>query len=558
MQLRHRTPTIFSIYMVDVLCCALGCVVLMWQYNLNDAEEKAAAERAALESLAESNLSLGLTTEAKKKLESQLAMRESDNIKLTGANMALQALLAERENDIKTLANNNASLTNKNTTLANNYLILEKLLASREKENKALAQDLKDKTTQYVLLEVKLDKTMAERNKLAELSLVLKKDFDDAKAAEAVARKAGAELEKLVAKLRMENKILASDTKNSKDADLAKLAENARLIADNARIINELNVKIEQARQQLTSLEKDAKAQGIKLSETNLTLQDALARNRKLDTQVEQLQADLKQSRVKAELLDQETARLRAELADVRNRHKDLANLSKKELDLAKAMAEKLKVSIETRFAGITLTGSQVVFLVDMSGSMGWKDENTEDPDKWPIVCDTVGKLMLSLPDLKQYQIIMFSSGVSFPLGSEGRWLDFEGQKSVDAAVKKLKSLKPEGGTNIHSAFTEVFKYRKLGLDTVYFFSDGLPTSGEGLPAANDPAAKNLNDRQKTEMLSAHVRKTLKTVWNRPIPNSPLVRINTIGFFYESPDVGSFLWALAREHDGSFVGMSKP
>jgi hypothetical protein len=36
------------------------------------------------------------------------------------------------------------------------------------------------------------------------------------------------------------------------------------------------------------------------------------------------------------------------------------------------------------------------------------------------------------------------------------------------------------------------------------------------------------------------------------------VKINTIGFFYESPDLGSFLWALARENDGSFVGMSKP
>jgi hypothetical protein len=36
------------------------------------------------------------------------------------------------------------------------------------------------------------------------------------------------------------------------------------------------------------------------------------------------------------------------------------------------------------------------------------------------------------------------------------------------------------------------------------------------------------------------------------------VRINSIGFFYESPEVGAFLWALSRENDGSFVGMSKP
>ena len=46
--------------------------------------------------------------------------------------------------------------------------------------------------------------------------------------------------------------------------------------------------------------------------------------------------------------------------------------------------------------------------------------------------------------------------------------------------------------------------------------------------------------------------------WNSRNRPQPRVRINTIGFFYESPDVGAFLWALARENDGSFVGMSKP
>jgi hypothetical protein len=36
------------------------------------------------------------------------------------------------------------------------------------------------------------------------------------------------------------------------------------------------------------------------------------------------------------------------------------------------------------------------------------------------------------------------------------------------------------------------------------------------------------------------------------------VRINAVGFFFDSPEVGAFLWALAREHDGGFVGMSRP
>ncbi len=59
-------------------------------------------------------------------------------------------------------------------------------------------------------------------------------------------------------------------------------------------------------------------------------------------------------------------------------------------------------------------------------------------------------------------------------------------------------------------------------------------------------------------VLGKYVRARLKNVWNNAERDRPRVRINTIGFFYESPDLGAFLWALARENDGSFVGMSKP
>src|SRR5437763_17178354 len=41
MRVRHRTPSIFSISMVDVLCCALGCMILMW-INKSDENEATA------------------------------------------------------------------------------------------------------------------------------------------------------------------------------------------------------------------------------------------------------------------------------------------------------------------------------------------------------------------------------------------------------------------------------------------------------------------------------------------------------------------------------------
>src|SRR5260221_9836151 len=43
MRTRHRIPSIFNLSMVDVLCCALGCVILLWLLNLRDARERSLA-----------------------------------------------------------------------------------------------------------------------------------------------------------------------------------------------------------------------------------------------------------------------------------------------------------------------------------------------------------------------------------------------------------------------------------------------------------------------------------------------------------------------------------
>src|SRR4051812_3096519 len=41
MRTRHRIPSVFNLSMVDVLCCALGCVILLWLVNLREAKQKA-------------------------------------------------------------------------------------------------------------------------------------------------------------------------------------------------------------------------------------------------------------------------------------------------------------------------------------------------------------------------------------------------------------------------------------------------------------------------------------------------------------------------------------
>jgi hypothetical protein len=215
--------------------------------------------------------------------------------------------------------------------------------------------------------------------------------------------------------------------------------------------------------------------------------------------------------------------------------------------------AKNIQAAMENRFAGITLTGKKVLFLVDMSGSMELIDGDTIDPDKWPLVCETIGRLLRSLTDLRDFQVILFADRNLYPLANQRRWIEYTGPDMAREAVAILKAVKPKGGTNMYTALEEAFWFRAQGMDTIYLLSDGLPNEGPGLPTRSD----NLNEQQKTDLLARHVRQKLKSDWNRAYAGQPRVRINTIGFFFESPDVGAFLWALAREHDGSFVGMSK-
>jgi hypothetical protein len=197
------------------------------------------------------------------------------------------------------------------------------------------------------------------------------------------------------------------------------------------------------------------------------------------------------------------------------------------------------------------------VFLVDMSGSMGKRDLNTIDDGKWPLVVETACKVMRSIPTLEQYQVIVFSSSANW-LFDSGEWQPYLGEKSVEKVSAALLKVKPRDDTNMHAGLEKAFSLRATGLDTIYLFSDGLPTSGPGLTAAQQNVNPPLGETELGLILGKHVRETLVRTWNRPEAGKPRVKINSVGFYFESPDVGAFLWSLSRENDGSFVGMSRP
>src|SRR4051794_29228398 len=72
MRTRHRIPTIFNLSMVDVLCCALGCVILLWLLNVRDARRRAVAAGESSALLADTRGQLDQATQDAAALRTRL------------------------------------------------------------------------------------------------------------------------------------------------------------------------------------------------------------------------------------------------------------------------------------------------------------------------------------------------------------------------------------------------------------------------------------------------------------------------------------------------------
>jgi septal ring factor EnvC (AmiA/AmiB activator) len=503
MRVRHKIPSIFNLSMVDVLCCALGCVILLWLINLRDAKQHEddsgsllRQKESAIAELEQKRAAVQAQADAQDAALADLKQKWNE------ATRRVTSLQADLESRGKDLAAVQTDLTARGKDLA----------ASRLRADD-LSRKLTDAGGRIKDLQGVADLVPGLRTQLKSAQEQYAVDESKLKTLETDAAARSQDLNAAARKLLASQKDATQRSQELDDASQKLTAlQTVRL---------RLDTDLEDRNKELTLLRpyKDKWSAG---QEQMLSLKKELEGGRK----------ELASARSNFDALQTEKAQWRAEAARVR-------------------------AEAENRFAGITLTGRRVVFLVDISGSMEYLDDNTPAPQKWVAVREIVAKIMRSLPELRKFQVVAFSNKAIFPLGKNGEWLDFDPATSADLVLKTLAAIKPNGGTNMYGAMEAVFRMRPQGLDTVYFCSDGIPNLGEGVTPEEIKADK-LTDVEVGTRLGAAVRKKLKTDWNRDLDGKPRVRLNTVGFFYESPDVGAFLWALARENEGSFVGMSKP
>jgi predicted nucleic acid-binding Zn-ribbon protein len=486
MRVRHKPPTLVSMWMLDVFCCALGCVTLLFLLNSRMASDAVQANRAALLDLAATDNRLAAALSALESTRIKLNTEEEARLRLLDESLALAAQLGDARTEQEETKRKLATARSETKDVKARFDASQTALAATEKKAGATAKELEDARRRAAETTDLLQKNEASVDTLQKL---LRRKDEERMSLEARLTAARRELADAEARWRAAQKDL--------DANLAAARAAVKAAGDELATARTAAAK---SGEDLTAARTQIKDLTKKVDDANVTIIDLQGVN--------------------------------AKLAD---------------------KFDKVQKESDARFAGIAMTGKRVVFLVDMSGSMGKRDLNTIDKEKWPMVIETVCKVMRSIPTLEQYQVIVFSSSANWVFGT-GEWQPYTGGTSVATVERALLKVQPQGDTNMHAALEKAFSLRASGLDTVYLFSDGLPTSGPGLTTAQ----QNLPENERGAILGKKVHEVLDTEWNRAGPGRPKVTINSIGFFFDSVDVGAFLWSLSRANGGSFVGMSRP
>jgi Mg-chelatase subunit ChlD len=203
---------------------------------------------------------------------------------------------------------------------------------------------------------------------------------------------------------------------------------------------------------------------------------------------------------------------------------------------------------------GLKVGGKRILFLVDASASMLadtivnavrrrlLPEADRVRADKWRRAVRAADWLTTQLPRDASFQIYVFDT-VARPLlpGTEGTWLEARDRKSLDAAVARLRSAAPQGGTSLENAFAAAAALRPQP-DNILLLTDGLPTQGR-----TPPQKRTISGKDRLKLFERAVQ---------ALP--PGVPVNTLLFPMEGdPMAAPAFWRLAVVTRGSFLTPSR-
>lgn len=117
-----------------------------------------------------------------------------------------------------------------------------------------------------------------------------------------------------------------------------------------------------------------------------------------------------------------------------------------------------------TSYFGVAGQGTRFAFIVDRSGSMGYRNRMT-------IASRELINAIEGLPDFAHFYVLFFSSDILEPPMQDG-WMQAR-RNNVAAVTRWINNVDPGGGTLPRTSFQNVFALDVLP-DVIYFMTDGI------------------------------------------------------------------------------------
>jgi len=203
---------------------------------------------------------------------------------------------------------------------------------------------------------------------------------------------------------------------------------------------------------------------------------------------------------------------------------------------------------------GFKVGGQRVLFLVDASASMLadtivnavrrrlLPEADRMRADKWRRAVRAVDWLSTQIPRQSSFQIYVFDTEArSLAPGTEGTWLQAGDRPTLDAAITRLRSTAPLGGTSLEKAFAAAAALRPPP-DNIILLTDGLPTQGVA-----PPRGRTVSGKERVKLFERALLALPKGV-----------PVNTLLFPMEGDPVAApAYWRLAMATEGSFLTPSR-
>ena len=203
---------------------------------------------------------------------------------------------------------------------------------------------------------------------------------------------------------------------------------------------------------------------------------------------------------------------------------------------------------------GLKVGGERILILIDASASMldrkiinilrrrNMSDSMKLRSIKWRQAVSSVDWLIAQFPTNSKFQMYTFNNETRPVLkGSDGLWIDVTDSDQLDQAVKNLRRIIPENGTNMKDAFA-VIKQLNPRPDNVILLVDGLPTMNQ-----------SKTDRG---MITGQERLNFYYEAESEIPSG--IPMNILLYPMEGDyNAAIAYWLLAYRTGGSFMSISK-